>query len=59
MRRCKFFNKNHKLGFITLQLIKRAQTQKYVIPEPKSKEEEASVFTDEDFRKFEREYFCR
>lgn len=40
------------------QLFKRAQTQKYVIPEPKPKEEEATVFTDEDFRKFEREYFC-
>lgn len=43
----------------TFQLIKRAQTQKYVIPEPKSKDEQArTAFTDEDFRKFEREYFC-
>ncbi|KAG4073040.1 hypothetical protein HA402_009459 [Bradysia odoriphaga] len=40
------------------KLFKRAQTQKYVIPEAKSNVEQETVFTDEDFRKFEREYFC-
>lgn len=39
-------------------LIKRARTGHYVIPEKKPEIEEESVFTDEDFAKFEREYFC-
>jgi len=53
------FNSSVNLDKDTTQkLIKRAQTQKYVIPEPKAKEEETSLFTDEDFMKFEREYFC-
>lgn len=47
-----------KIHFV-LQLIQRAQNRKYVIEEkkPDAAEEEASVFTEEDFAKFEREYF--
>lgn len=37
-------------------MIKRAQTGHYVIPTKVEKEEE-DVFTEEDFAKFEREYF--
>lgn len=39
-------------------LIKRARSGHYVIPEQKRKDDEESVFTSEDFAKFEREYFC-
>lgn len=48
-----------KIHFVLLQLIQRAQNRKYVIEEkkPDAAEEEASVFTEEDFAKFEREYF--
>lgn len=51
-------NHSHKLNDETTELlVKRAQTGHYVIPEQKPKEEEESVFTAEDFAKFEREYF--
>ncbi|XP_031623982.1 uncharacterized protein LOC116341199 [Contarinia nasturtii] len=39
-------------------MIRRAQTGHYVIPEKKQEEEE-DVFTEEDFAKFEREYFFK
>lgn len=42
----------------TDRLIRRAQNKRYIIDVEKPAEESASVFTDEDFAKFEREYFC-
>lgn len=39
-------------------MLRRAQTGHYVVPEKKQKEEE-DVFTEEDFAKFEREYFFK
>lgn len=41
-----------------MQLIRRAQNKRYVILEVKPQEESSTAFTDEDFEKFEREYFC-
>ncbi|KAJ6650103.1 hypothetical protein Bhyg_05347, partial [Pseudolycoriella hygida] len=47
-----------RLDSETIQkLAKRAQTQKYVISEQNSKVDEATPFTEEDFIKFEKEYF--
>lgn len=42
----------------TDRLVRRAQNKRYIIDVEKPAEESASVFTDEDFAKFEREYFC-
>lgn len=39
-------------------MLRRARTGHYVVPEKKLKEEE-DVFTEEDFAKFEREYFFK
>lgn len=39
-------------------LIRRARTGHYVIPEQKPVDQD-DVFTEEDFAKFEREYFCK
>lgn len=38
-------------------LLRRARTQRYVIPEQKPAEESTTAFTEEDFLKFEKEYF--
>lgn len=38
-------------------LIRRARTGRYVIPEPKPAADTTTAFTEEDFLKFEREYF--
>lgn len=45
------------IWLFSAQLIRRAQNKKYVIDSPKPEKEQASVFTEEDFAKFEREYF--
>lgn len=39
-------------------MLRRARTGHYVVPEKEEKEEE-DVFTEEDFAKFEREYFFK
>ncbi|XP_055295601.1 active regulator of SIRT1-like [Sitodiplosis mosellana] len=39
-------------------MLRRARTGHYVVPEKQQKEEE-DVFTEEDFAKFEREYFFK
>ena len=39
-----------------LQLLTRALKKKYVPKEKKSKESETTAFTEEDFKKFEKEY---
>lgn len=41
----------------TETLLRRARTQRYVIPEKKPVEESTTAFTEEDFLKFEKEYF--
>lgn len=38
-------------------LLRRARTQRYVIPEQKPAEDSTTAFTEEDFLKFEKEYF--
>lgn len=39
-------------------ILKRAHAGHYVVPQKEEKVEE-DVFTEEDFAKFEREYFCK
>ena len=39
-------------------LIRRARAGHYVIPEKKIQEEATSAFTEEDWAKFEKEFFC-
>lgn len=59
VRRLLALDRELKLNDETKELlIRRAQTGHYVIPEQKKVEEE-DVFTEEDFAKFEREYFCK
>lgn len=42
------------------KLIRRAQSRRYVVDEPdQDAGDAATAFTDEDFEKFEREYFCQ
>lgn len=38
-------------------LIRRARSGRYVIPGPKPAKDTSTAFTEEDFLKFEREYF--
>lgn len=42
---------------VTDKLVRRAQNRRYVIDAEKPKADESTAFTDEDFAKFEREYF--
>lgn len=41
----------------TETLLRRARSQRYVIPEQKAAEDSSTAFTEEDFLKFEKEYF--
>ncbi|XP_077297528.1 uncharacterized protein LOC143919185 isoform X2 [Arctopsyche grandis] len=43
---------------IANKLVKRAQRGRAVIEIEEEKPEEGTAFTEEDFQKFEREYFC-
>lgn len=60
VRKCLLLSTAMEMDDDTAQkLIQRARSRKYVAAEQqKPKEDEPTVFTDEDFEKFEREYFC-
>lgn len=60
LKKLLLFSGSSKLDAETTdKLIRRAQNRKYVIAVPKTAAaDEATAFTDEDFEKFEREYFC-
>lgn len=60
VRRCLLLSTAMEMDDDTAQkLIQRARSRKYVATEhQKPKPDEPTVFTDEDFERFEREYFC-
>lgn len=39
------------------KLVRRAKSKHYIIPEEKPKVDEPSVFTEEDFKNFEKEFY--